>query len=69
MTIKELEKRNEIKKDLGRRCAELRQSLEFSQSDVARDLGYTRQSINNFETGKTWSYIILTWYIDRGLKV
>lgn len=59
----------EYKKALGKRCTEIRQSLDLSQSDVANDLGYTRQSINNFEKGKTWSYVILTWYLDRGLKL
>lgn len=59
----------ERKKELAERCKNLRISLNLTQADVARDLGFTRQSVNNFEHGKTWSYVILTWYIDRGLTL
>ena len=52
---------------VGLACKKLRQELSTTQSDVAFDLGTTRENIAKFESGKNRNYMILVWYIIMGL--
>ena len=39
--------------EVGKRAAHIRSVLSMSQEDVAEKLGITRQTLNNYESGKT----------------
>lgn len=53
---------------VGSMCAYYRKKvLNVSQETVAKDLFVNRSYVSNFENGKNTSYVILEWYISRGL--
>lgn len=54
---------------IGRKCANFRRSIGYSQQQVAEELGYTRSNISMFENGKNYNMVILLWYLKRGLKL
>ena len=54
---------------IGRKCANFRRSIGYSQKQVAKELGYTRTNISMFENGKNYNMTILLWYLKRGLEL
>jgi transcriptional regulator with XRE-family HTH domain len=60
---------NRISTYVGLACKKLRQEMTKTQSDVAFDLGTTRENIAKFESGKNRNYMILLWYVIMGLDI
>ncbi len=54
---------------IGKRCANFRRLIGYSQQQVADELGYTRTNISMFENGKNYNMNILLWYLKRGLEL
>ena len=54
---------------IGRKCANFRRSIGYSQQRVADELGYNRTNISMFENGKNYNMTILLWYLKRGLEL
>lgn len=54
---------------IGRKCANFRRSIGYSQKQVADELGYSRTNISMFENGKNYNMVILFWYLKRGLEL
>ena len=54
-------------KELGRRCKRFREDLGLLQSDVARDTGYSTETVSSFECGRNNNAMIFAWYVDHGL--
>lgn len=54
---------------IGKKCANFRRSIGYSQQQVAEELGYTRSNISMFENGKNYNMTILLWYLKRGLEL
>ena len=54
---------------IGKRCANFRRLIGYSQQQVANELGYTRTNISMFENGKNYNMNILLWYLKRGLEL
>lgn len=54
---------------IGRKCANFRRSIGYSQQKVADELGYSRANISMFENGKNYNMNILIWYLKRGLEL
>lgn len=54
---------------IGRKCANFRRSIGYSQKQVADELGYSRTNISMFENGKNYNMTILLWYLKRGLEL
>ena len=53
-------------KPLGKVCKEYRESMGVLQSDVARDTGYSKETVSAFECGRTNNAIIFAWYVSHG---
>lgn len=53
---------------LGEECKTFRKAGGWSQWDVARDLGISRELVSGFECGRSKNLNILLWYIDRGFN-
>lgn len=43
----------QYEKDVGERARHIRQILSMNQSEVSKLLGVTRQTLNNYESGRT----------------
>ena len=41
----------------------------YLQSQVAQEVGCSRENVSAFETGRNDSAIIFLWYIKKGLNV
>jgi transcriptional regulator with XRE-family HTH domain len=54
---------------IGKKCANFRRLIGYSQQQVADELGYSRTNISMFENGKNYNMAILLWYVKRGLKL
>lgn len=54
---------------IGQICRDFRMTLGLSQSQVARETGYTRSAVSRFESEGRANYDILMWYIDHGLDL
>ena len=54
--------------DLGNQCRKYRNDLKCTQSDVARDTGYSVDNISKFENGKTNNLKIFMWYLRKGFR-
>lgn len=55
---------------IGKLCAEYRKEyLKLKQSDVAVDVGCSKENIAAFEQGRNNSARILLWYIGKGLTI
>lgn len=54
---------------IGRKCANFRRLIGYSQQQVADELGYSRNNISMFENGKNYNMMILLWYLKRGLEL
>ena len=54
---------------IGKKCANFRRSIGYSQKQVADELGYSRTNISMFENGKNYNMTILLWYLKRGLEI
>lgn len=54
--------------DLGNQCRKYRNDLKLTQSDVAKDTGYSVDNISKFENGKTNNLKIFMWYLRRGFR-
>ncbi len=56
--------------NLGKLCKEYRTNkLRLTQSDVARDTGYSLENISKFECGNNNNLKIFLWYLNRGFKL
>lgn len=53
---------------LGLACKEFRKAEGYTQTDVANDLGLSRELISGFECGRSKNLHILSWYLDRGFE-
>lgn len=56
-------------KDLGHACQLLRELLGASQVDVARETGYSKETVSAFETGRNNNARVLLWYVRHGFRV
>lgn len=56
-------------KNIGQQCRQLREALGLLQSDVAVDVGVSRETISAFENGRNNSAYLLAWYIEHGLEL
>lgn len=54
--------------DLGNQCRKFRYESGFTQSDVAKETGYSVDNISKFENGKTNNLKIFMWYLRKGFK-
>lgn len=54
---------------IGRKCANFRRLIGYSQQQVADELGYSRTNISMFENGRNYNMVILLWYLKRGLEL
>lgn len=52
---------------IGGVCKAFRMSLGVTQTDVAKDLGYSLENVSSFENGRNDNYRILLWYMSKGL--
>ena len=53
---------------VGAMCANYRRYYtEFSQQDVADDIGCSREAVSKFERGRVCNGIIFLWYIKQGI--
>ena len=62
-------KKNRQLYTLGLLCRQIRGLTGKKQSEVAKDLDLTPQSISLFENGRLDSIYILSWYIENGLDL
>lgn len=62
-------KNNRQLNTLGLWCRQIRERRGKRQSDVAKELDLTPQSISLFENGRLDSIYILSWYIENGLDL
>lgn len=53
--------------DIALMCSLFRLKIGATQKDVAKETGYTVQSISAFENGRTNNAEIFSWYIEKGL--
>lgn len=53
---------------LGIECKKFRKAGGWTQTDVAKDLGLSRELISGFECGRSKNLYILAWYLDRGFE-
>lgn len=53
---------------VGLRCRLYRLRQSMSQSDVAKETGYTQVNISRFECGTNDNMQILLWYLDHGMS-
>lgn len=51
---------------IGQHCKALREKLGLKQSDVAAEIGCSKENISAFECGRNNNAIILAWYIAHG---
>lgn len=61
--------RNVTIHDIGKSCKIWRRRKGYSQSDVARDTGYSYVNVSAFETGRNDNGMILLWYFLHGFTV
>ncbi len=54
---------------IGKKCANFRRLIGYSQQQVADELGYSRTNISMFENDKNYNMTILLWYLKRGLEL
>lgn len=53
---------------IGARCRRYRRNvLKIELQDVANTLGYSRENISAFESGRNDNSLILLWYLSQGL--
>lgn len=55
-------------KRLGASCKAYRKELGLTQTEVAKEIGVSREWVSGFENGRSKNLHILAWYIDRGFK-
>lgn len=53
-------------KKIGAACKAHREKLGLLQSDVAEDIGCSKENISSFECGRNDSAKILAWYVMHG---
>lgn len=51
---------------IGQQCRTLRKKLGLKQSDVAVEIGCSKENISAFECGRNNNALILAWYIAHG---
>ena len=56
-------------KELGAICRAYRESLGLLQSDVAKDVNYSKENVSAFENGRNNNARILQWYLEHGLII
>ena len=56
-------------KELGEKCRRFRIMKSYLQSQVAQEVGCSKENVSAFENGRNDSAIIFLWYIRKGLKV
>lgn len=54
---------------IGGECKAYRERLNLLQSDVAADIGCSKENISAFENGRNNSARIFAWYIENGLQI
>ena len=53
---------------MGAMCSNYRRYFtQFSQQDVADDVGCSRETVSKFERGRNCNGIIFLWYIKQGI--
>lgn len=61
------EERRKDLKETGLKCKILRISLGIKQKQVAKETGYSLESISKFENGCINNMVIFKWYLEHGL--
>mgnify|MGYP001173339744 FL=1 len=61
--------RKEIKKKIGERIVEIRESKGWTQSELARLCDKDRQAIEKIESGKVNPTLFTLWELADGLKI
>ena len=51
---------------IGQQCKTIREKLGLRQSDVAAEIGCSKENISAFECGRNNNAIIFAWYIAHG---
>lgn len=53
---------------IGARCRRFRRKvLKIELQDVANTIGYSRENISAFESGRNDNSLILLWYLSKGM--
>lgn len=53
---------------IGAMCANYRRYYtDFSQQEVADDIGCSREAVSKFERGRVCNGVIFLWYIKQGI--
>lgn len=53
---------------IGARCRRFRRDvLKIELKDVAKTVGYSRENISAFESGRNDNSLILLWYLSKGM--
>lgn len=58
----------ELIKFVGARCRTFRQSIGLKQEVVAKETGYSVETVSGFENGRNNNASILLWYIAHGME-
>ena len=61
-------KKNKVKQ-IGKACKEFRSSIGYTRKQVASELNTTFENILAFEYGRNDSAYMLSWYVERGLRL
>ena len=56
-------------KEIGERCKRFRIMKSYLQSQVAQEVGCSRENVAAFDNGRNDSAIIFLWYIKKGLNI
>lgn len=57
-----------LQKLIGSKCKEFREkNLKVTQKDIADEIGYSKESVSAFETGRNNNCYIFLYYVSKGL--
>ena len=57
-----------IQKRVGEKCQEYRvNKLKLTQREIADEIGYSKESVSAFETGRNNNCEIFLYYVSKGL--
>lgn len=54
---------------IGSVCRKWRESKKITLTEIADQVGCTRQNIYYFEQGRSNNYLILLWYLSHGMPL
>lgn len=56
-------------KEIGLRCKLFRIEHGYTQEQIAREIGYSKENVSAFECGRNNNCRILMWYVARGMSI